>query len=213
MTKASTPPANSSSPGRPSPRKLRTSRRIQEEALRLFLDQGYDATTVEQVAKAAGVSHMTVFRHFPTKEDLVLQDEYDPIIAEAIRSRPVTEPILKSLRYAIVESLAEIPEHEIELARQRTHLILTTPALMAKLWVNTIQTNQMLAQALKARGGAPDDTELEIITAIASGIFATTMLRWIQGGTRDSIAALLNHAFSVGHEAFASAAAEPCSET
>jgi AcrR family transcriptional regulator len=47
--------------------------------LELFLRDGYDATTVAAIARAAGVSHMTFFRHFPTKESVVLDDPYDPV--------------------------------------------------------------------------------------------------------------------------------------
>ena len=53
-------------------KKAATSDRIRACALRLFREQGYDATTVEQIAAAAGVSHMTFFRYFPTKEDVAL---------------------------------------------------------------------------------------------------------------------------------------------
>ena len=57
-------------PGWRQRKKTATSDRIRASALRLFREQGYDATTVEQIAGAAGVSHMTFFRYFPTKEDV-----------------------------------------------------------------------------------------------------------------------------------------------
>ncbi len=56
-------------------RRAETQRAIQAHAVRLLTERGYDATTVADVAEAAGVSPMTVYRHFPTKEDLVLVDE------------------------------------------------------------------------------------------------------------------------------------------
>ena len=57
---------------------------LQRSALELFLRDGYDATTVAAIAGAAGVSQMTFFRHFPTKESVVLDDPYDPVIAERV---------------------------------------------------------------------------------------------------------------------------------
>lgn len=55
-------------------------RSLQDHAIRLFGQRGFDNVTVEEVARAAGVSHMTFFRHFPTKESVVLDDPYDPVI-------------------------------------------------------------------------------------------------------------------------------------
>ena len=62
----------------------RTRVALQRCALELFLRDGYDATTVAAIARAAGVSHMTFFRHFPTKESVLLDDAYDPIIAAQV---------------------------------------------------------------------------------------------------------------------------------
>ena len=69
-------------------KKAKTKSAIQSHAIRLFREQGFAATTVEQVAEAAEVSPSTVFRYFATKEDLVVNDDYDPIIfARSRRSR------------------------------------------------------------------------------------------------------------------------------
>src|SRR5664279_5575250 len=62
----------------------RTRDALQRCALELFLRDGYDATTVAAISRAAGVSQMTFFRHFPTKESVVLDDPYDPVIAEQV---------------------------------------------------------------------------------------------------------------------------------
>ena len=67
----------------PSPKWDRTHTHIQLVALELFTHQGYSATTTAQIAAVAEVSQMTLFRHFPTKESLILQDPFDPAIAEA----------------------------------------------------------------------------------------------------------------------------------
>ena len=76
------------SPGLRELKKQRTRSAIQEAALDLIDRQGYDATTCEQIAAAAEVSGATFFRYFPTKEDVVLTDDYDPMITLAITTRP-----------------------------------------------------------------------------------------------------------------------------
>ncbi|WP_051969466.1 TetR family transcriptional regulator [Kitasatospora azatica] len=61
-------------------KKAATRQTIQEQATRLFLEKGFDATTVEEIAAAAGVSHMTFFRYFRTEEEVAASDDYDPLI-------------------------------------------------------------------------------------------------------------------------------------
>ena len=74
------------SPGLRERKKQKTRWAIQEHALRLFAEQGYEATTVDQIAAAAEISPSTFFRYFPTKEDLVIEDEYDALLVEGLRS-------------------------------------------------------------------------------------------------------------------------------
>ncbi len=69
-------------------KKARTRASLREHALRLFREQGYQATTVEQIAAAAEVSPSTFFRYFPTKEDVVLQDDMDTRLVEAFARQP-----------------------------------------------------------------------------------------------------------------------------
>ena len=69
-------------------KKARTRASIREHALRLFREKGYQRTTVEQIAAAAEVSPSTFFRYFPTKEDLVLQDDMDTRMIEALERQP-----------------------------------------------------------------------------------------------------------------------------
>lgn len=94
--------------------------------MRLFRENGFDTTTVAEVAEAADVSAMTVFRHFPTKEHLVMEDDYDPLIAERVRRRPAGEPLLRRIATSILEGLDELPP-DPHLLLTRTRLILDTP--------------------------------------------------------------------------------------
>ncbi len=141
-------------------KKAEARRRIQETALRLFMANGYDNTTVEQIAAEADVSHMTFFRHFRTKEAVVQDDDYDPLIAEKIRRRPVDEHPLVALERALTEGLALVYGAHKDVLLARTRLVLTTPALRAHMADNQQDTVQLFVRALAARGEVPVTLEL-----------------------------------------------------
>src|SRR3984957_1002089 len=82
-------------------KEARTRASIREHALRLFREQGYHATTVEQIAAAAEVSPSTFFRYFPTKEDVVLQDDMEPLLAEAIEHQPPELGVVAAVRASL----------------------------------------------------------------------------------------------------------------
>src|ERR1700680_1285457 len=121
-------------PGLREARKARTQRAIQEHAMRLSTERGYGATTVADVAAAADVSSMTVFRYFPTKEHLVMADEYDPIIVERIQARPAKEPLMRRVGAALNESTANLNASDRAMLLARVTLSLSVPALRARMW-------------------------------------------------------------------------------
>src|SRR5579862_8422064 len=89
-------------------KKNATRDRIRASALRLFAEHGYDATTVEQIAAEAGVSHMTFFRYFPAKEDVALSDGYDPLIVGLLGQTPAEWPLAERIRAALLQGLAQL---------------------------------------------------------------------------------------------------------
>lgn len=95
--------------GRREENKQRTRSALEEAAARLFEERGFDATTVRDIAAAAGVGERTFFRYFPSKEDLVLQQVRDliPGVMDRVRARPAREKPLTALREAIADWLAE----------------------------------------------------------------------------------------------------------
>src|SRR5260370_11697315 len=86
-------------------KKLKTKEAIQREALRLFKERGYSETTIEQIAAAAEISPSTFFNYFPTKEDVVLFDRYDPMIFSMMTSIPASEP-LSAVMYGPLDGVA-----------------------------------------------------------------------------------------------------------
>src|SRR6266508_1782134 len=88
-------------------KRIRTKQMVQKEALRLFADKGYDQTTVDDIAHAAAMSPRTFFRYFPSKEDVVLWDEYD--------ERPMRELLRIKLGFAVPEIRARFLNSQLEL--------------------------------------------------------------------------------------------------
>ncbi|PSL57353.1 TetR family transcriptional regulator [Saccharothrix carnea] len=178
-------------------RKARTRRAIQEHALRLFLDQGYERTKVEEIAAAAGVSHMTFFRYFPTKEAVVEDDDYDPLIAELVRTRPAGESPLEALHAALCTGLDAVLDTDRDAVYARTRLIVTTPALRARQWHNIAATGDLLAAALADREHRPVDLRLRVIAAAATAALTTALTAWVEGGGADDLRSLVDQAFAV----------------
>jgi AcrR family transcriptional regulator len=142
-------------PGLREMRKARTQRAIQEHAMRLFTERGYDATTVADVAAAAEVSSMTVFRYFPAKEDLVMADEYDPVIADWIQARPVGEPLVQRISAALAESAAGHSPDDRALLLARVRLGLSVPALRARMWDGQYRSQRYIVEALRGQDPTP----------------------------------------------------------
>ncbi len=180
-------------------KKAETRRRIQETALRLFMANGYDNTTVEQIAAEADVSHMTFFRHFRTKEAVVQDDDYDPLIAEKIRRRPVDEHPLVALERALTEGLALVYGAHKDVLLARTRLVLTTPALRAHMADNQQDTVQLFVRALAARGEVPVTLELRVHAAAALAALTVSLTAWVEGDGAEDLLDLVARAFKALH--------------
>src|SRR3984893_4957161 len=99
-------------------KKARTRASIREHALRLFREQGYHKTTVEQIAAAAEVSPSTFFRYFPTKEDVVLQDDMDIRMMAAFEQQPPGLGPIAAVRGAIREGLRSYNQADLDIVRE-----------------------------------------------------------------------------------------------
>lgn len=151
---ASTDPSR---PGLRERKKAQTRAAIQAHALRLFREHGYDATTIEQIIDAADVSESTFFRYFPTKEDVVLQDDYDPMLVQAYKTQPPDYAPIPALRAAFREVFDSLPAERRAEQRQRIALILAVPALRAAMLDQFSQAMQLLADAIAERAGRRSD--------------------------------------------------------
>jgi AcrR family transcriptional regulator len=179
-------------------KKNATRDRIRASALRLFREQGYDATTVEQISAAAGVSHMTFFRYFPVKEDVILSDGYDPLIATLIAQAPATWPLVRRIRTVLVEGLRLIYDSERDALLAQNKLIVSTPALRDRLWAQQIGTQELILQALAA---SQDHThpsfEDRVTVAACLAAASTAILTWVENEGTPELPDLMEQAFDV----------------
>lgn len=157
-------------------RTLRTRARILDAALDLFERQGYDATTVNQIADAAGITPMTFFRHFPTKDAVLVTDPYDPLIAEAVVAQPAGLPALERTRLGLLAALGDITPTEDATARRRVALVARSPALRAAVAVGTDATRETIVERLTDDGVDPLDAAVAASACLAA--VTSALLAW-----------------------------------
>ncbi|GAA5072608.1 AcrR family transcriptional regulator [Thermocatellispora tengchongensis] len=160
-------------------KKARTRRAIQEHALRLFAERGYDATTVEQIAEAAEVSQSTFFRYFPTKEAVVLYDAYDRLVLELLAAQPPAMHPLAALRVAVREAFGRFSPEEEQAIQARVRLLGSHPALRARTLDGLLDAIERLAESIAARTGrAPGDTFVRALSGAFVGALIPAMFTW-----------------------------------
>ncbi|MCA1841638.1 MAG: TetR family transcriptional regulator [Actinobacteria bacterium] len=194
--------AAAAEPGLRERKRQRTRATIQAEALRLIAEQGYEATTCDQIAAAADVSPATFYRYFPTKEDVVLADEYDDLLVGLLQDRPEDEPPVRAVRRSVAASLDAIYAADVEIIRERLRLVLSVPALRARRYEQTRATEELLAPAVGARmGAAASQLEVRAVTAAIVGAVVTAVEHWAAHG--GALPALIDEALAAleGHAA------------
>lgn len=142
-------------------KKIRTRKAIRDNAMRLFAEQGYSATTIDQIAEAADISPSTFFRYYPTKEAVVLTDDLDDLMISALRSAPPELSAMEVMRWAFAESLGRLsPEAQLfEVTRQS--LINSEPELRSAM-IDDFQRNVDLIRTLMAERFGHDRNSIEV---------------------------------------------------
>jgi AcrR family transcriptional regulator len=170
-------------------KKARTRAEIQRHALRLFQKQGYAATTVDQVAEAAEVAQSTVFRYFPTKEDLVLADDFDNVIVAKFRTQPAELSTIEAFRRSVREVFAALPPEAAELAKVRHDLIRDAPELRAAALADLIGTIRLIAEEVALRlGRDPDEFAIRNLAGALIGVGMAAMLATEEDSGADYLA-------------------------
>jgi AcrR family transcriptional regulator len=157
-------------PGLRERKKIRTRETIRREAFRLIEENGYAATTVEQIAEAAEVSPSTFFRYFPTKESIVLADDMDPVILNALEEQPPDLSPIQAVRRAYQAAMANMSEDEREFETTRQRLMFSIPELKAAMYDEYYRTITAFAEVVGRRiGRDPSDFELRAFSGALTG--------------------------------------------
>lgn len=186
-----------SPPGRPGRRPSTSQVELEKVAFRLFDRDGFDATTVDDIAKAAGIGRRTFFRYFDSKNDVVWGAFTDHLeyMRRRFAARPEDEPVMESLR-AVVVDFNRVDEAETGRHRRRLELILRTPALQAHSTLRYADWRAVVAEFAAHRTGTrPGDLRPQAIAHAALGTALAAYEYWL-GDQGSDLCTVLDTAFA-----------------
>jgi AcrR family transcriptional regulator len=166
--------------------------RLREAALSLFVEQGFEKTTVAQIAERAGLNRRTFFHHFTDKREVVFagQKESDALIAAEIRAQPTPVDPLRAatagLKRAVAETFEQYREGAVELGR----VIAASPELQERELAKRAALAATMAAALRDRGTSEAAATVAGWTAVA--VFFVARNQWNQPENRKTLAQLID---------------------
>lgn len=184
-------------PGRPP---VTTREALEHVAFELFADHGFDATTVEAIAAAAGVSRRTFFRYFASKNDIVWGD-FDGLVARMeawLQACPDDQPLFAALTEAVVR-FNSLPPSALAAHRRRMTLILHVPALQAHSTLRYAEWRGVVARFVARRSGAAVDSLVpQLVGHVVLGAAVAAYERWLSDDSAD-LGSLLAAALGAVH--------------
>jgi AcrR family transcriptional regulator len=171
-------------------KKARTRAEIQHQALRLFREQGYEATTTSQIAAAAEISESTFFRYFPAKEDVITWDPFDLQLIAAFCAQPPGLTPITALRAAFRQIMTRLSPAEWAQQRRRVQLLLTAPPLRARLMDSGIrQPMRLIIDAIAERTGQqPSHPAVRALSGAVIGVSLAALFAWAEDPDTDIVA-------------------------
>jgi mycofactocin system transcriptional regulator len=167
-------------------------------ALELFFDRGFEATTIDDIAAAAGIGRRTFFRYFPSKNDLPW-GEFDVLLERMtvfLDSLPDTLPIIEAVREAALE-FNRLPDSEVSYHRRRMELLLHVPDLLAHSTLRYAAWRGVVARFAARRLGADElDLEPQTIAWVSLATCLAAYEQWLREDGADLLA-LLGDSFTI----------------
>lgn len=170
-------------------------RATQRIALQRFRAKGFEQVTIEEIAEAAGMAASTVFRHFGTKEQLVLWEEHEAELDRQLESRLAKQTPLAALRDAFIETLAGRYEEDLDFQLRRIQYIYATADLHAAAIEASFQSRSELAAALKSCLSRKNRHVADLLAGAALLALDVAMERWQAGDARESLSSHIQSAF------------------
>jgi AcrR family transcriptional regulator len=177
-------------------KRQQTRERLTRAAMALFLERGFEATTLDDIAAAADISRRSFFHYFATKEDVVFawQEESTAALIAAVAARPADESMLTAAENAITAMVRQLePGEAIAMARLKRD----NPALQARDQVKYEKLERALAEALGKRAGhKTEKLQARLVAMIATGAMRIGGEIWAAEGAREKPEALVKRTFA-----------------
>jgi len=169
-------------------RREETHRRIYEAAMRLFHDKGFEAVSVGEIARAAGVSVPTFYAHFVAKEQILLPLPERREVAATLAAQPVGLPVSEHVRAAMLAWISAAQGSAREELLDRWTIVVSTPGLRLRAAEYERTTAAMVVDALPPAAVAGDRrlaTELVVTTLFSA--YTQILVRWAEDGGQRSL--------------------------
>jgi TetR/AcrR family transcriptional regulator, regulator of mycofactocin system len=181
-------------------KKVATRHQLMNVALELFEAQGFDNTTVEEIAAAAGVAPRTFFRYFPTKVDVLFADYPEEIahVRETLATRPPDERVIDAVRRAVLEEIGKaVADPSRFLTRSR--LVAAVPAAHAHSRYLDSKFEDAIAEAVAANRATEPATDLQarVIARATWGAACAARDLWVASGAEADPRMLVDQAFEL----------------
>jgi TetR/AcrR family transcriptional regulator, regulator of mycofactocin system len=193
---------------RPPGRRRVTSRaELEQAAFTLFAANGFDETTVDDIAAAAGIGRRTFFRYFPSKNDIpwgAFETELEKMRTR-LKACPPEIPLMAAIRLALID-FNYVPPAQVPLHRRRMELILRVPTLFAHSALRFTAWRQVVAEfAAERTGRRPDELAPQAVAHAVLGVALAAYEHWLDDPSAD-IGTLLDAAMRELEAAFAETA-------
>jgi len=154
--------------------------------MRLFLERGFEATTIEDIAEAVEISPSTFFNYFPNKEDVVFEDELDPLILSAFDALPDETNPVRRLRMAMQSVFARMTPEQDRMMRERMQLMAVTPELRGAMLSQFAGLVDQIAHLLGPRLGRDrDDFAVHNLAGAVLGVLLSALLAIVENPKAD----------------------------